>query len=253
MFKYLFKGVVDVVRAVGVVLWGFVRGWLLVLRQLLSPLTPKSPQNWKRLVVVIASLLAIGWSVRTYFTIYPREARLTHPHYSGMGEVAAEQIVDWLGQHGQVVLWKFVSLPAEGPCVELFIKSFQRTLRKRSSITLVTIEQIEGGAGLTADKFIDLMRQYGEMDALVSTAWIPPLTPENLERLGPRRPKIFVAAPHHRPPGNPFAQNLVQAAVVPRVEGRASNDIPKTNRGWYDLYYRVVTPETANLLPGQYR
>lgn len=253
MLKYLFKGLVDAVRAVGAVLWGFIRGWLLVLGQLLSPLTRMSPQNWKRLLVVIASLVAIGWSVRTYFTIYPREAKLTHPHYSGMGEVAAEQIVGWVGQHGQVALWKFISVPGEAPCVELLIKNFQRTLRKRSDMTLVAIEQIEGGSGLTADKFMDLMRQYADVDAIVSTAWIPPLTAESVERLASQRPRIFVAAPHQRSPGNPFAQNLVQAAVVPRMEGRASNDIPKTNRGWYDLYYRVVTPETANLLPGQYR
>lgn len=209
----------------------------------------------KQLVVAVAAVLLIGVSAaviyRTQFeAASPEATRLPE----GVGMVAAEEGVRLAGAGGKVLL----ILPKRGsyqdPAVEIQRAAFAKGFEQGGKVTLLPVEWLEterpgtmGAGGVDAGEFLGIIRRHGEAKVVVTLTGFPELSADALAEL--RGKKFVMTGTRGAQLKRLLETDVVQVAIVPRVNPVATTDRPKSAREWFRRSYEVVTAANANALP----
>lgn len=217
----------------------------------------------QKTLVAVCSVLVIAGSLGTVILYFTRGdadvGAMAKKLHHVVGEVAAEETARLLGRPGRVVVVSMDTQMSPTRPAEAELESFVAAAKKHGPLTIVATPTVvpesslvRRESGLTGRQFLDLLRQYPDVDAIVSLAGAPGLTDEQWQALPKKMPKVVVVmALTFRAELKPlFEENVVQVAITPRFNGPpAGARAPESPREWFDYSFQVVTPATAASLP----
>jgi hypothetical protein len=203
-------------------------------------------------VRVLAALAALGLLLGTGCG---RPGKVEVGPAAALGEVAASESANLLGNSGQIVILVSETDKDSSTALGIAFKAFTEAL-KNTGLKVVATETIRlpelvlsGTDPVPADRFLELVSKHAAVDALISFVGVPRLSAAQITQLPPQRPKIVVAAVFNPPSKMLFAQGVVHLAILPRRATTPAEKPPRTAREWFEANYQVVTPETAGSLP----
>ncbi len=100
------------------------------------------------------------------------------------------------------------------------------------------------GSGLSAKRFLKIVRKNAGADAIVSFVGAPELSDEELAQMK-SVPKFIAEAHSPEKFTNLLEKKILLAAIVPRYEFPAPGPKkPATGRQWFDHYFQILRPES---------
>ncbi len=201
-------------------------------------------------VSLVVTAASSGW-------IYYREFKAPHHNvvlHREVGQIMAEQTAKLLGRRGRILV---VTIPTgDWPELQTQMDAFRQALQrlgdfdvKEHSLDPKGQSKYGVGTGLSGRRFVRLVKNHPEADAIVSFVGAPKLTDAELAEIG-KRP-IFIAesrSPDHLP--ELFQKKILLAAVVSRFVFPAPGPAqPATPREWFDKRYQLLTADDVKLIP----
>ena len=211
----------------------------------------------KQALVAILSICAIVASLTwIYFTQFAGP-KINLALHTAVGEVMAEETNKLLGNKGQVIV--LAVGPGAAPELPAQLTSFKEKIRTlggvaiKDTIFLDTEDKPKFGAGrgLSARRFLRLMKKNSGADAIVSFVGAPNLSEADFGELEKARlPKFIAESGSATKLKKLFDKRVLQIAVVHRYQFPAPNkEHPKSPRDWFDKRFQIVTAESAATLP----
>ena len=219
----------------------------------------------KRPLIIILALLAIavagGGIVLNLHS--PRRGAMEKKIFEGQGAALALAAIDTVADHGQiVVVTYFVNQSGTPAAVQLKTQmdGLQNLLRSHPGVVVAATERVELGLapeeavakGMdTASSYLALATKYPNVDAFVLLTDAPGLTPEDLNRLPKRLPKVVTLANVAGVPNlrRLFEAGVLHTAILPRWEQSPETAKPRTPAEWFARSFLSVTPANTNVLP----
>lgn len=177
---------------------------------------------------------------------------------AALGQVMAEETVKLLRGHGRVLVIYFKNSRHALPSVEVEMKAFRRSLSE-SKVSIAAeepmgLEDLEESQ-MSGAVLLGIFKKYDWVDAIVSFVGATVFTDAEVRLLSAKLPKVVMFSPHGRGMKRHFEDDVVQVAIVPRVDDGASEktswfgwlDSEKTRR-CFDRYYRVITKANVETL-----
>jgi hypothetical protein len=207
-------------------------------------------ENLKQKLTVIAAIAAIVastiWIYRTQFAVTVSNI----PLQQAIGQALAEETSRALGQKGDVVI---VSMETgHAPELKVQMDAFEKRLNALGGILVkerVILDpgdnpKFRPGAGLSAKRFMKIVRKNTNVGAIASFVGAPSLTDDEMAQIKPV--PIFIA--EARSPEkliNLLQKKILRAAIVPRYEFPAPGPKkPSTGQQWFNYYFQIVRPES---------
>jgi hypothetical protein len=194
--------------------------------------------------VIVASA---AWIYRFEFGFSGQNAQL----HQAVGQIMAEETARVVGHQGKVVIITVDNRTA--PELKTQIDSFQKQLKALGGISIKDIVVLDPGenlkyrpgAGLSAKRFLKIVRKNPGVDALVSFIGAPQLSDQELAEM--KTVPKFIAETHSPEKlANLLEKKLLLSAIVPRYEFPAPGPRkPRTSREWFDRYCQILSPETT--------
>jgi len=163
-----------------------------------------------------------------------------------VGEVLAEETIKLIGTAGQIVV---ITLEhGQSGELDTHYESFKDGLKK-SSIKILRTDTISAGkskygpgSGMSGRRFVKVVTQFAQADAIVSLVGLPDADEAELKELkGRPLPKVVAFARDPKPLPELFANQWAHVAIVPRRQGNPTAPAnPKTSREWFDKQYEIV-------------
>jgi hypothetical protein len=200
----------------------------------------------KEIFLVVGSILAIGASV-CWITLQQRAPNMNVSLHQAVGRVMAEETARLLGGKGQVAIVSMET--ARVPELKTQLQAFEKALQRMNGITVLERYELDpedkpkygAGTGLSAGRFLRIVKKSAKADVIVSFVGVPRLTDEEMEKLD-RMPKFLAEAKDRDKLTKLMEKKLLQVAVVPRFEFPAPvSEKPRSAREWFDKYFQVVT------------
>ncbi|HEX4644552.1 MAG TPA: hypothetical protein VH598_02995 [Verrucomicrobiae bacterium] len=206
--------------------------------------TPK--EKLIALVAILAIIASAIWIGVTQFTT----PDYNMPLHQAVGEVLAEETYRALGHNGSVVIVSMETRNA--PELKVQMEAYEKQLKLMGEIKVkdrLILEpgdnpKYRPGSGLSAKRFLKIIRKNAGADAIVSFVGAPQLPDAELAQIQ-SCPKFIAEA--HSPERfvNLLDKKILQAAVVPRYDFPAPGPKkPATGRQWFDHYFQIVRPES---------
>jgi len=206
--------------------------------------------NAKQKLTALGAILAIIasaiWIYITQFAV----AAYNIPLHQAVGEVMAEETYHALGRNGHVVI---VSMETgQAPELKIQMEAYERQLNLLGSITVKDRLMLDPGdnpkyrpgSGLSAKRFLKIVRKNAGADAIVSFVGAPELSDEELAQMK-SVPKFIAEAHSPEKFTNLLEKKILLAAIVPRYEFPAPGPKkPTTGRQWFDHYFQILRPES---------
>jgi hypothetical protein len=208
---------------------------------------PTRKQAFIAASAVLAILASAAWIYWFEFGSLTQNARL----HQAVGQVMAEETSRVVDHRGKIVVITMDNRTA--PELKVQLEAFQKQLKLLGGVAIKETVALDPGdnpkyrpgAGLSAKRFLKLVRKNQEVDALVSFVGSPELTDEELAQMK-AVPKLI--AETHSPEKllNLLEKKVLLSAIVPRYEFPAPGPRrPQTSRQWFDRYFQILSPETA--------
>jgi hypothetical protein len=205
----------------------------------------------KQILVAAAAILAMVASATwIYLTEFARPAYNVQLHQS-VGQVMAEETSHLLGRNAKVVV---VSMQArQAPELEIQMDAFKKQLKLLGGISVEDTllldpgdnPKFRPGSGLSAKRFLKIVRKNPEVDAIISFVGAPQLSDDELSSLK-TAPKFIAETHSPERLRKLFNQKVLQVAIVPRFEFPAPGPRkPETCQQWFDHYFQVITVNTS--------
>jgi hypothetical protein len=204
-----------------------------------------------QVVIAVAAVCAIlasaAWIYWFEFGSPAQNAQL----HQAVGQVLAEETARLVGHRGKIVLVTVDHHTA--PELKIQIDSFQKQLKLLGGVTIkdtVVVDPGENlkyrpGAGLSAKRFLKIVRKNPDVDAIVSFIGAPQLSDQELAETK-TVPKLVAETHSPEKLANLLEKKILLSAIVPRYEFPAPGPRkPKTSRQWFDRYFQILSPETA--------
>ena len=195
------------------------------------------------ILVIIASAI---WIYITEFAAAPYNV----PLQQAIGEVMAEETSHAVGRSGHVII---VSMETgQAPELKVQMEAYEKQLSLLGGITVKDRLMLDPGdnpkyrpgSGLSAKRFLKIVRKNASADAIVSFVGAPELSNEELEQMK-SVPKFIAEAHSPEKFRNLLEKKILLAAIVPRYEFPAPGPRkPTTGRQWFDRYFQVLRPES---------
>lgn len=175
-----------------------------------------------------------------------------------IGEVAVQETIKLIGRDARVVLITAdtTALPDSPAASELagFMAATNQYGRLTVVATPVVITEATGAkqaSVLTGTQFLQLVKQYPDIDVIVSLVGPPELSANQIQAVPRDRPAVVaVLGLTYRTGLKPlFRADMIQVAIVPRSGRPPAGPRPQTAREWFDYSFQVVTTKTADSLP----
>jgi len=181
--------------------------------------------------------------------------------HEAVGEALADQAHEVLGQSGKVLIVSMKDRHA--PELKVQMLAFEKHLKIFGKITIedrIFLDpgdnpKYRPGSGLSAKRYLKIVRKNKNVDLIVSFVGAPQLSSEELSQLqGMNKAPKFIAEAH-----SPerlldmFDKKGLQAAIVPRYEFPAPGPRkPKTGREWFEQSYQIVLPVNLESVTNAY-
>lgn len=202
---------------------------------------PPAKPRWQRALAITCAVLALGGALDFLFRSQ-RPDTMPAAHgaiFEASGRAAAEQIMEFLGGRGRLVVLTGNHGSARSPVQESFLRGFQAAAQARPGVTIAAVEWITPNhLGIPAATFLPLLQRHARADALVSFVGAPVLQDDDLHRLPAQRPKLIVLSGAPAVTHRLLGKKIVDAALVPAGPG-SPDAAPGTHPA-----FRVVTPAT---------
>jgi len=196
---------------------------------------------------IIAILASAAWIYWFEFGASTQNVKL----HQAVGQVIAEETSRLVGHLGKIVVVTVDNHTA--PELKIQIDSFQNHLKQLGGITIKDIIVLDpgdnpkyrAGAGLSAKRFLKIVRKNPGADGIVSFVGSPELTAEELTQMK-AAPKFIAETHSPEKLVNLLEKKILLSAIVPRFEFPAPGPRkPQTSRQWFDRYFQILSPETA--------
>ncbi len=207
------------------------------------------------LLALISILVIIASGVSIYLSQRQPTPRVNLKPFEGIGLVGAEEVAKSLGGKGRIVV---VAYDVKAAPVEVPVTSFLAELPKHGSITVTAVERLAMNPGdipmhdmgLEGERFLELLKKHADVDAIVSFVGGPHFKDQDYRQVPAKRPKFLSLGGFSPFTRDQLELGVVNLAIVPRFDPpAAASREPQTPREWFDRFYTVVTPETAQSLP----
>ena len=205
-----------------------------------------SDSKTKDILVAIGSILAIVASV-LWIVRSQRSPKMNVSLHQAVGQVLAEETARLLERKGKVVI---VSMETgKVPELKTQLQAFEKALHLVGGITVLERYELDPedkpkygpGTGLSAPRFLRIVKKSAKADAIVSFVGVPRLTDEEIGKLE-RMPRFVAETKERDKLSRLFEKKILHVAVVPRFEFPAPvSEKPRTAREWFDKYFQIVT------------
>ena len=208
-------------------------------------------QAHRPLLILAAVLVIVGALISIIRSQLPPSDKAALTPFQTLGEVAAAETVKLVGDTGKIVVWHS-DTGSEAPALDVQIKAFTQTLKKHPGITIVAVVKdppdYAARTILSVPCFLELLRKYHSVDAVVLFAGVPEVTAAEVQKIGESHPKILSIALLEPPARALFDAGVLQTAIT--THGRETDRIHErpTHRADFDSLFMVVTAETSGLL-----
>jgi len=199
-------------------------------------------------LVLLAAIIAAGVSI--FFQLRTPQDHRTPPMDQIIGEALAEEVIHALSGTGRIVL---VTLEkGQSPELDKYVDAFKHRIYK-TPIKIANTDEIGSqkagkyapGSGMSAKRFVRIMRKYPPDQVIVSFVGTPDGEDKELRDLKPPLPQFIAFSRAPDDIDELFQHNLLLAAIVPRFQFPAPGpEKPKTNREWFEKYYQVVRTDS---------
>jgi len=212
-----------------------------------------SHKNLLITLIACAAILGAGLSIRSY--LRKPDDNITVALHEAVGEALADEVIQSLKSEGKIVLVTF----EEGQSHDLdqHVAAFKHRIY-RTPIRIANTDHINSdkspkfgpGAGISAKRFVRIMKKYPNVDAIVSFVGTPDGDDAELKELKPPLPGFFAFSRSPHDMDKLFKNKLLSAAIVPRFQFPAPGpDKPKSKNDWFTRHYQVVRADTP--MPGK--
>jgi hypothetical protein len=204
-------------------------------------------------ILAVAAVAAIAASGVWIWHWESQPADLNVPLHESIGTVLADETFRQVGHIGKIVVVTMDTHRA--PELKVQMASFQKHLKTLGGVTIadkVVLDPGENpkyrpGSGLSAKRFLKIVRKHTGVDAIVSFVGAPEMSEEEFKQMK-SSPKFIAEARSPERLMTLLQEKVLISAIVPRFEFPAPGPRhPETTRQWFDHYYQVVHPDT--LLP----
>jgi hypothetical protein len=201
-------------------------------------------QKLLALSAILAILGSALWIYRTEF----RLPGINVPLQESVGQVMAEETSRLMGHSGDLVI--VTADTSSSPELKVQIEAFEKQLKRLGGITIAERVALDPGddskyrpgAGLSAKRFLKIVRKHHRAGAIVSFVGAPHLSDAELEQVK-SAPKFIAETHSPEKLANLFEKKVLLAAVVPRYEFPAPGPRkPRTQREWFERYFQVLAP-----------
>jgi hypothetical protein len=203
--------------------------------------------------VLAVTTLVVAWSA-LYLIQNPRPPRLDPRPHEGLGEVLAGEAARFLTPGARLIVIARDSAPFQVPACAAQLDGFLRAIRKAgkpvTEIRRIKLDPLRLTAVPPGD-FSDLLRLGRPDDVIVSFLGPPVLEPEQLARLGDRRPHLLAVcsggAPAQVDLRRLFAQGLLTAAVVSRPDAPARGGPGSRSHAFAQMFMLITAANLRDL------
>jgi len=207
--------------------------------------------------ILIATLAIIAAVVSLYFAFGRRSEFVDLDAYSVLGAVAAEETSKLLADKGKVLVVIKDTGEDKNPSVEAELKAFERTLKKRSGLSLAThrvrvtpMIMMSTGGGLPPEDLMKALETHPGINALVLFFGFPLLSDSDLETVKKSGAKTVVVSSFRPGYKQLMQREAIHLAIVPRPDSApADAPKPKTVRERFDQDYKIMTLADVSQLP----
>jgi len=205
---------------------------------------------------VAASLTIVGALVFLFVHFFPFTPRPNAHVQEALGQVLGEETSRLLGSGGRVLVFARDTRKFESPATEMQLRGFdreqQRAGRRAAVIRRIKVDPLRPLAVPPGD-FLELLRKTSENDVVVSFMGPPALSDVQMAQLGSKRARVAALCAGSMPSQvdlrRLFTNDLLHAAIISRREAAVTALRPDTPRGWFDLFYLLVTTNSLAELP----
>lgn len=176
--------------------------------------------------------------------------------HEALGQELAQQALRLLGPGGRLIVIARDTSEIESPAARIQLRAFESTCHRAGQPValrrLIRVDPLRPVAVPPGD-FFELLRKTSTNDVVVSFMGPPALTGAQASRL--RRGHARVVALCTGPIPNQvdlrrlFGLELLHVAVVDRPEATLTALKPDASKGWFSLFYRLVTNGNVAELP----
>ena len=204
--------------------------------------------NSKQKLVAASAIVAILGSL---LYIYRTEFHLPDinvPLQESVGQAMADETARLLGKSGNIVV--VATDLSRVPELKIQLQAFQKHLKSLGAINIaetLTLDPGEDlkyrpGAGLSAKRFLKIVRKHQHADAIVSFVGAPHLTDTDFAQLK-STPKLVAETHSPEKLEALLDKKILLAAVVPRFEFPAPGPRkPHSRPEWFDRYFQIIGP-----------
>ncbi len=202
-------------------------------------------QKLLALSALIAILGSALWIYRTEFGA----PNINVPLHQAVGQSMAVETSRLVGHRGGIII--VTTDTAHAPELKVQVQAFEKELKRIGDITVkekVTLDpgdnpKYRPGSGLSAKRFLKIVRKHPGTDAIVSFVGAPQLSEVEIAQLK-SIPKFI--AETHSPDKlvSLFQKKILLTAIVPRYEFPAPGPRkPQTGPQWFERYFQIVATE----------
>jgi hypothetical protein len=203
---------------------------------------------------VAAVVTAAAW-VFLYLFFHPHPPAIDRRPHEALGEFLANQAGQRMEAGARLIVLVRDSRSFAVPAAEAQWDGFQKTLqRSGTKISLLRSLKVDPlrVAGVPSGEFFDLLRQNRDNDVIVSFLGPPALDPDQLVRLGSKRPRVLAvcsgAMPTQLDLRSIFEEKLLVLAVVSRPNAPSQAD-GSGRQSAFEQLFTVITPSNLSDLP----
>lgn len=207
--------------------------------------------NKKPLVIVLSLAAILGSVLWLYLGAAGRSPRIELTPYRALGEIAAQETGRLLDRKGEVIIVSRDDSGGVDPVLEAQLKHFRAALEKEgvrvaaNEKFTVSPREVFLRGSVPRDRFFQVLEAHAGAAAFVLFASLPPMDPNDLNRVKQRGAKLVVIGGFR--PGDEALLNsgVMHLAIVPRT-GAPPESSPSAGgmRGVFDAYYTILTPKT---------
>ena len=208
----------------------------------------------KKFIAIIAGLVTLGAWASIYLSVWGLPPRLDARPHEALGGVVAEEALKLRAPGGKIVLICRDTTRFKSPAGVAEIRSFQSALKAAgagiATTNLIRLDPLRLSSVPPGD-FFQLLQRLTDSDVVVSFLGPPVLTPDQLAKLGEKKPKVLAVCTGSTP-GRAnlkrlFDDKVLHAAVVSRRSVGAGPPTPDTVRNWFDHLFTLITPTSSEL------
>lgn len=205
----------------------------------------------KQLLIGVGAIVAIVASVAWICWFEFGQSNQNTQLQRAVGEVMAEETSRIVGPSGRIVVVTVDNRAA--PELKIQLDAFEKHLKSLGMLSIkdkLVLDpgdnpKFRPGAGLSAKRFLKIVRKNTDAAGIVSFVGAPQMTDEELAQMK-TTPKLVAETHSPEKLVNLLQKKVLLSAIVPRYEFPAPGPRkPKTNRQWFDRYFQILSPETA--------